>query len=122
MRVNSSGLGKTTMFAKITLVDVEKESGTVRMCIEAVEPVHWYITVRMGPTDLWHLVKALFGSPLTLLKMPYLLLKGAFGPEDLKPEVPPEVPPIIKADELKESKKAEPKRLQAREEAEHGEA
>ncbi|RKY71981.1 MAG: hypothetical protein DRQ24_06085 [Candidatus Latescibacterota bacterium] len=122
MRVNSSGLGKTTMFAKITLVDVEKESGTVRMCIEAVEPVHWYITIRMGPTDLWHLVKALFGSPLTLLKMPYLLLKGVFGPEDLKPEVPPEVPPIVKADELRAAKKAEPKRLQAREGAEHGEA
>ncbi|RLA99669.1 MAG: hypothetical protein DRG83_12695 [Deltaproteobacteria bacterium] len=101
MRVNSSGLGKTTMFAKVTLVDIERESNTMRMCIEAVEPVHWYITIRMGPTDLWHMAKALLGSPLTLIKMVYLLAKGVFGPENIKPEVPPEVPPILRANEIK---------------------
>lgn len=106
MRVNSSGLGKTTMFAKITLVDVERDSSALRMCIEAVDPVHWYITIRMGPTDVWHLVKSLVGSPLTLVRMLAMVVKGAVGPEEIKVEVPPHVPPIVKASEVKRKRVA----------------
>ncbi len=107
MRVNSSGLGKTTMFAKITLVDVEKESGTLRMAVEAVEPVHWYITIRLGPTDIWHILKQVMKRPTVILKAIGMLIKGMFGPENIKPYVPPEVPPIIKVgvDKSKAKKK-----------------
>ena len=54
MKVNSTGLGKTTMVA--TFADLEKVDGepvgAMRLNIEATEPVHWSIKATVGGDDL----------------------------------------------------------------------
>lgn len=61
MKVNSTGLGKTTMvahFAGLTKID---DSGTPAMIlnIEATEPVHWSIKATVGGDDLRTFAKLL---------------------------------------------------------------
>jgi hypothetical protein len=54
MKVNSTGLGKTTMvahFADLTKVEDEGR-GAMRLYIEATEPVHWSIKATVGGEDL----------------------------------------------------------------------
>jgi len=53
MKVNSTGLGKTTMVAHFEdLSRVDDEPGAVRLIIEATEPVHWSIKATVGGDDL----------------------------------------------------------------------
>jgi hypothetical protein len=54
MKVNSTGLGKTTMVAHFAeLVKVEDEAeDAMRLNIEATEPVHWSIKATVGGDDL----------------------------------------------------------------------
>jgi hypothetical protein len=54
MKVNSTGLGKTTMvahFANLTKVE-DQGSGAMTLNIEATEPVHWSIKATVGGEDL----------------------------------------------------------------------
>ncbi|MFH0821431.1 MAG: hypothetical protein V2B18_01680 [Pseudomonadota bacterium] len=54
MKVNSTGLGKTTMvahFADLAEVDDEGRPAMV-LNIEATEPVHWSIKATVGGDDL----------------------------------------------------------------------
>jgi hypothetical protein len=82
MKVNSTGLGKTTMVAHFAALDKVDNDGTPAMVlnIEATEPVHWSIKATVGGDDLRRfavmllrpsiLVRALwmicFGKELTL--------------------------------------------------------
>ncbi|MDQ1238784.1 MAG: hypothetical protein QG577_969 [Thermodesulfobacteriota bacterium] len=54
MKVNSTGLGKTTMvahFAELEKVEDEPQ-GAMTLKIEATEPVHWSIKATVGGDDL----------------------------------------------------------------------
>lgn len=54
MKVNSTGLGKTTMvahFANLTKVE-DQGMGAMTLNIEATEPVHWSIKATVGGDDL----------------------------------------------------------------------
>jgi hypothetical protein len=61
MKVNSTGLGKTTMVAHFEdLVKVNDGSGgAMRLNIEATEPVHWSIKATVGGADLRRFAKLL---------------------------------------------------------------
>ena len=52
MKVNSTGLGKTTLTAHISGLVPGDEASILVMKIESTEPVHWYITCRMEPADI----------------------------------------------------------------------
>jgi len=52
MKVNSTGLGKTTLTAHISGIGPGDEPAGLTMKIESTEPVHWYITCRMEPGDI----------------------------------------------------------------------
>lgn len=52
MKVNSTGLGSTTLTAHIAGLLPAEEPGLLLMKIESTEPVHWYITCRMEPKDV----------------------------------------------------------------------
>ncbi len=52
MKVNSTGLGKTTLTAHISELAPGDESGTMTMKIESTQPVHWFITCKMEPKDV----------------------------------------------------------------------
>lgn len=77
MKVNSTGLGKTTMvahFADLSKVNGES-SGAMRLSIEATEPVHWAIKATVGGEDLRRFARLMF-KPSNLLYVLWLLCFG----------------------------------------------
>jgi hypothetical protein len=61
MKVNSTGLGKTTMvahFAELNNVE-DNGAGAMVLNIEATEPVHWSIKATVGGDDLRTFAKLL---------------------------------------------------------------
>ncbi|MEJ2716286.1 MAG: hypothetical protein P8182_03980 [Deltaproteobacteria bacterium] len=84
MKVNSTGLGKTTMVAHFAdLVKVEdEETGAMRLNIEATEPVHWSIKATVGGEDLRTFARLLL-RPSVLFHALWLVCFGKklSGPE-----------------------------------------
>jgi hypothetical protein len=77
MKVNSTGLGKTTMiahFAELTKVE-DEPAGAMRLNIEATEPVHWSIKATVGGDDLRQFARLMF-KPSNLFFVLKLLLFG----------------------------------------------
>ena len=77
MKVNSTGLGKTTMvahFADLIKVDGES-SGAMKLSIEATEPVHWSINATVGGDDLRRFARLMF-KPSNLYHVLWLLFFG----------------------------------------------
>jgi hypothetical protein len=77
MKVNSTGLGKTTMvahFAELAKVEDEAE-GAMRLNIEATEPVHWSIKATVGGDDLRQFARLLL-KPSNLFFVLRLLCFG----------------------------------------------
>ena len=77
MKVNSTGLGKTTMVAHFAdLVKVNDGGRTaMKLNIEATEPVHWSIKATVGGDDLRGFAK-LFLKPSNFFPVLWLLLFG----------------------------------------------
>ena len=77
MKVNSTGLGKTTMVA--TFADLEKVDGepvgAMRLNIEATEPVHWSIKATVGGDDLRRFPRLML-RPSNLVYVLWLLCFG----------------------------------------------
>ncbi|MCL5124832.1 MAG: hypothetical protein M1511_10115 [Deltaproteobacteria bacterium] len=77
MKVNSTGLGKTTMVAHFA--NLEKVNGdtapAMRLSIEATEPVHWSIKATVGGDDLRAFAKLMF-KPSNLFSVLRLLFFG----------------------------------------------
>jgi hypothetical protein len=57
MKVNSTGLGNTTLTAHISGLQPGDEPGLLVMKIESTKPVHWFITCRMEPEDIRTAIK-----------------------------------------------------------------
>jgi hypothetical protein len=77
MKVNSTGLGKTTMVAHFEdLAKVEDSTGiAMRLNIEATEPVHWSIRATVGGEDLRRFARLMF-RPSNILYVLWLLCFG----------------------------------------------
>jgi hypothetical protein len=76
MKVNSTGLGKTTMVAGFTEIRVDPETGnTLKLRVDASEPIHWVITITLGGKDMRRFIGLLL-NPSILLKALVLLIKG----------------------------------------------
>lgn len=79
MKVNSTGLGKTTMvahFAELKKVtEGENGNGAMSLNIEATEPVHWSIKATVGGEDLRAFAKLMF-KPSNLYTVLRLLFFG----------------------------------------------
>ncbi len=60
MKVNSTGLGQTTMVASFTQLfkDPDGEE-TLKLKIESSEPIHWVITATLGGADLRNFIRLL---------------------------------------------------------------
>lgn len=77
MKVNSTGLGKTTMvahFAELSKVD-DNGTGAITLNIEATEPVHWSIKATVGGEDLRAFAKLLL-RPSILCRAIWLVCFG----------------------------------------------
>ncbi|MGB9879572.1 MAG: hypothetical protein ACPLRM_02300 [Anaerolineae bacterium] len=92
MRVNSTGLGKTTLVVKLTGLTyeyVEGEGWVVRMGMESHEPVHWQMNARLQGPDLRDAVKMvlkLISNPIRLCRILALMFKGETQPVKGKAE------------------------------------
>ncbi len=61
MKVNSTGLGQTTMVAAFTQLNKDPEGGeALKLKIESSEPIHWVITATLEGSDLRNFIKLLF--------------------------------------------------------------
>ncbi len=60
MKVNSTGLGQTTMVASFTeLFRGPDGEETLKLKIESSEPIHWVITATLEGPDLWNFIRLL---------------------------------------------------------------
>lgn len=88
MRVNSTGLGATTMVADFrgfhTVVSdnrlkdqyVGKDGAYIILAVEAVKPVHWTIRITMDGKDLRKLIRWAL-TPRVLFRMLSILVRGS---------------------------------------------
>lgn len=61
MKVNSTGLGQTTMIASFTQLFKDPDGGeALKLKIESSEPIHWVITATLEGADLRNFIKLLF--------------------------------------------------------------
>jgi len=61
MKVNSTGLGQTTMIASFTQLSKDPEGAeTLKLKIESSEPIHWVITATLDGGDLRNFIRLLF--------------------------------------------------------------
>jgi len=75
MKVNSTGLGQTTMIASFTQVFKDPDAGEcLKMKIESSEPIHWVITATLFGEDLRNFAKLLL-KPSILYYALTLMLK-----------------------------------------------
>jgi len=83
MKVNSTGLGQTTMIAAFTQLfkDPDGEE-TLKLKIESSEPIHWVITATLEGADLRNFIKLLF-KPSILWYAISLMLKKKSAPKNV---------------------------------------
>jgi hypothetical protein len=75
MKINSTGLGQTTMVASFTqLFKDPDEAEALKLKIESSEPIHWVITATLGGADLRNFIRLLF-EPSILYHAISLMLK-----------------------------------------------
>ena len=77
MKVNSTGLGKTTMVAHFATLAEAENDGTPALVlnIEATEPVHWSIRATVGGDDLRTFARLLL-KPSILFRTLWMLCFG----------------------------------------------
>jgi hypothetical protein len=83
MKVNSTGLGQTTMVAAFTQLFKDPDGGeTLKLKIESSEPIHWVITATLGGADLRNFIKLLF-KPSILYYAISLMMKKKSVPKNV---------------------------------------
>jgi hypothetical protein len=83
MKVNSTGLGQTTMVASFTQLFKDPNGAqTLKLKIESSEPIHWVITATLEGADLRNFIKLLF-KPSILYHAVSLMLKKKNAPTDV---------------------------------------
>ncbi|MEW6375977.1 MAG: hypothetical protein AB1502_09355 [Thermodesulfobacteriota bacterium] len=84
MKVNSTGLGQTTMVAAFTQLFKDPDGGdTLKLRIESSEPIHWVITATLEGADLRNFMKLLL-KPSTLYYTISLMMKKRALKKDSK--------------------------------------
>lgn len=118
MKVNSTGLGKTTLVADFgQLTTVNDATPGFKMTIEATQPIHWHITVVLDGSDirgfikmllkpaiLWHAIKVLFSRAPATVPAPQTKpapSKPAVTTADAKPPLKAETKPASASAEKK---------------------
>jgi len=76
MKINSTGLGQTTMVASFTQLFRNPDGGeTLKLKIESSEPIHWVITATLGGADLRNFIKLLFKPSIIYYAISLMLKK-----------------------------------------------
>ena len=76
MKVNSTGLGQTTMVAAFTQLFKDPDGGgSLKLKIESSEPIHWVITATLGGADLRNFIKLLLKPSILYYALSLMLKK-----------------------------------------------
>ena len=86
MKVNSTGLGKTTLTSHISALETNEDGGLL-MKIEATQPVHWHITCQMQPSDIRAALKMAL-RPSVVLRVVRMALGADAEPAEEAPPTP----------------------------------
>lgn len=86
MKVNSTGLGKTTMVAHFEELSKVNDNGCVamRLNIEATEPVHWTIKATVGGDDVRRFLKMALRPSIIWFGLKLILFGKPLGPPEKK--------------------------------------
>ena len=77
MKVNSTGLGQTTMVASFTQLFKDPDGGeSLKLKIESSEPIHWVITATLGGADLRNFIRLLLKPSIFYHAISLMLKKG----------------------------------------------
>jgi len=76
MKVNSTGLGQTTMVASFTQLLKDPDGGeAIKLKIESTEPIHWVITATLSGEDLRNFIKLLLKPSIIYYAISLMLKK-----------------------------------------------
>lgn len=90
MKVNSTGLGKTTLVANFGVLEpIAGAPPALKMTIESTQPIHWHITVALDGSDIRQFIGIVL-KPKTLIHVLKMLLSRAPAvvPAETKPATP----------------------------------
>jgi len=86
MKVNSTGLGQTTMIAAFTQLFKDPDGGqALKLKIESSEPIHWVITATLEGADLRNFIKLLFKPSILYYAISLMLKKKGALKNDSTP-------------------------------------
>jgi len=76
MKVNSTGLGQTTMVAAFTQLSKDPDGGgTLKLKIESSEPIHWVITATLEGADLRNFIRLLLKPSILYYAISLMMMK-----------------------------------------------
>ncbi len=89
MKVNSTGLGKTTLVANFGVLEpVAGAVPTLKMTIESTQPIHWHITVALDGSDIRQFIGIVLKPKLMLHVLKMLFSRVPQVAVETKPATP----------------------------------
>ncbi len=90
MKVNSTGLGKTTLVANFGVLEpVPGAAPGLKMTIESTQPIHWHITVALDGSDIRQFIGIVLKPRLLIHVFKMLLSRAPQAPVETKPATAP---------------------------------
>jgi hypothetical protein len=81
MKVNSTGLGKTTLVANFGVLEPTGGSTpSLKMTIESTQPIHWHITVALDGSDIRQFIGIVLKPKLLIHVLKMLLSRTPTAP------------------------------------------
>jgi hypothetical protein len=81
MKVNSTGLGKTTLVANFGVLEpISGAPPSLKMTIESTQPIHWHITVALDGSDIRHFIGIVLKPSLLIHVLKMLLSRTPSAP------------------------------------------
>ncbi|MBI4790552.1 MAG: hypothetical protein HY782_26275 [Chloroflexi bacterium] len=86
MKVNSTGLGKTTLVANFGVLEpIAGATPALKMTIQSTQPIHWHITVALDGTDIREFVGIVLKPKLLIHVLKMLFSRAPQTPAEAKP-------------------------------------
>ncbi len=98
MKVNSTGLGKTTLVANFGVLEpIAGAPPALKMTIESTQPIHWHITVALDGSDIRQFIGIVLKPRLLIHVLKMLLSRAPQAPVETKPAAAPAAKPATPA-------------------------
>jgi hypothetical protein len=90
MKVNSTGLGKTTLVANFGVLEpIAGATPGLKMTIESTQPIHWHITVALDGSDIRQFIGIVLKPRLLIHVLKMLVARTSQPSTETKPAAAP---------------------------------